>query len=134
MERKFFHFSDLEEFHDGMWRIQRGVEREIAAQASASLMREPKQFKAAMMQALEQWPNSCFHNLTMENGNRLAWLGHAGCCIEKGSPEENTRLGWHMLSKKEQDIANEMASLVLNAWLDANSETQELPLFKNMWI
>ena len=130
MERKFFHFNELEEFHSGMWRIQRGEVRDKAANLSANLMRDIQKFTAAMMQALEEWPNSCKHNLTMENGNRLAWLGHAGCCIAVNSPEENTRCGWHMLSKVEQDLANEAATSVLNLWIEANSQSEDLPLFK----
>ena len=122
MDRQFYHHDDLEEVSGGMWRVQRGAKRAKSMVLSADLMRDSVGFESAMMQALEQWPNSCRHNLTMENGNRLAWLGHAGCCIATASPEENTRCGWHTLNKTEQDEANRVAQKVLDAWLEANTE------------
>jgi len=123
MDREYFHYEDLEEWHGGMWAIVRGKQRTTNAENAANLMRNPVAFESAMMQALEEWPNSCKHNLTAEETNRLAWLGHAGCMIGVQSPEENTRLGWHMLNKKEQDIANKTAKKVLHSWIDANTVT-----------
>ena len=130
MERTYFHYQDLEEFRDGMWKIVGGLKKAKNALAAAELMRNAKDFEAAMMRALEEWPNSCQHNLSAEDTNRLAWLGHAGCLLAAGSPEENTRCGWHLLKTKEQDIANSVAQKVLDLWIDANSETP--PLLKIM--
>lgn len=121
-ERIYHHFGDLEEFHAGMWRIVRGEDRKRNIEAAANLMRNPPEFKKAMLEAIETWTNSCQHNLTAENVNRIAWLGHAGCCIGVGSPEENTRAGWHTLNKQEQDEANRVAAEVLAGWDAANSD------------
>ena len=121
-ERIYHHFGDLEEFHAGMWRIVRGDERKSNIEAAANLMRNSPSFKKAMQEAIETWTNSCQHNLTAENVNRIAWLGHAGCCIGVGSPEENTRAGWHTLNKQEQDEANRVAAEVLAGWDAANSD------------
>lgn len=115
-ERIYHHFGDLEEYHSGMWRIIRGEERKKHILAAASLMVDPDLFKIHMSSALEQWPNSCEHNLTAENVNRIAWLGHAGCCIGVGSPEDCTRAGWHTLDKLQQDEANRVAAEVLTVW------------------
>ena len=119
VERVFHHYEDLEEFHAGMWRIVRGKERQNNIEAAADLMRCPEEFKEAMMQALTLWPKSCEANLTADSVNRIAWLGHAGCCIAAGSPEENTRAGWHELTKSEQDEANHVADEVLKAWVSS---------------
>ena len=81
-----------------MWRIVRGDKRTENARAAAALMRDSLAFAAAMRRALAEWPTSCEHNLTAEDTNRLAWLGHAGNLLGAGSPEENTRIGWHMLN------------------------------------
>lgn len=115
-ERIYFDFRELEEFHSGMWRIVRGSDRAKNALAAARLMRDSVAFKAAMMRALDEWPKSCEHNLTADGVNKLAWLGHAGNCIEHGGPEENTRIGWHQLAKEEQDEANRVAQEVLEEW------------------
>ena len=132
MERQYFHFNDLEEFHGGMWRIVGGLKKARNALAAAELMRDDTAFEAAMMRALEEWPNSCQHNLTAEDTNRLAWLGHAGCCLAVGSPEENTRTGWHLLTTAQQDAANATAQRVLDAWIEANTEVP--PLLKIMGL
>lgn len=124
MERVYFHYEDLEEFQFGMWRIVRGEQRMTNARAAADLMRNSPAFLSAMRKALKNWPNSCAHNLSAEGVNKIAWLGHAGNCIGVGSPEENTRIGWHMLNPKEQDEANRVAQLVLDEWMSINRERQ----------
>ena len=98
------------------------------ALAAASLMRDPSAFKSAMMRALELWPNSCLHNLSADSVNKIAWLGHAGCCLGAGSPEENTRIGWHMLTQHEQDEANRVAAEVLTAWGEGRLVAGQLAL------
>lgn len=115
-ERVYFDFRELEEFHAGMWRIVRGTERAKNALAAAALMRDSVAFRAAMMRAVDEWPKSCEHNLTADAVNKLAWLGHAGNCLAHGGPEENTRIGWHLLSQPEQNEANRVAQEVLSEW------------------
>lgn len=114
--RIFHHYEDLEEYHAGMWRIVRGDKRKKFIEASADLMRCKEEFYLAMQTAVKAWPNSCLHNLTADSVNKLAWLGHAGCCVAVNSPEDCTRLGWHTLSKLEQDDANNAAQSVLDEW------------------
>jgi len=130
MQRVYFPHTELEECRDGMWKVIGGQAKQANAMAAADLMRDSPAFESAMLRAFEEWPNSCQHNLTAEDTNRLAWLGHAGCFLATGSPEENTRCGWHMLSGPEQDEANAAAQRALDAWIEANSE--EPPLLKIM--
>lgn len=129
MSRHYFHYEQLEEFQRGMWRIVRGVDRIANAERSANLMRDSRAFKDAMYKAVRDWPNSCLHNLTAEAVNKIAWLGHAGCCVGVGSPEENTRIGWHMLAPDEQDRANAAALEVLTYWESVHAQDMQLELF-----
>lgn len=129
MTRKYFHFSDLEECTQGMWAIVRGDQRKINSENAASLMRNSQLFKKHMMSALTLWPNSCLHNLSAEAVNKIAWLGHAGCFLGVGSPEENTRVGWHLLSPNDQAEANKVAAEVLEQWELANKQKEQLELF-----
>jgi hypothetical protein len=115
-KRIYRHYEELEEFHAGMWRIVRGEERKAFVLAAADLMRDSDAFKMAMRRALVDWMLSAEVALTAENVNRIAWLGHAGCCVETGSPEEATRCGWHTLDQAEQDEANRVAAEVLEEW------------------
>lgn len=113
--RIYFHYQQWEEHQNGMWRKIHGVEFERCSLAAAELMRDISQFTAAMRRAIIEWPNSCRMNFSA-NMNKLAWLGHAGCCIAVGSPEESTRYGWHMLDSRQQDLANRAAEGVLKEW------------------
>ena len=128
-DRIYHHYEDLEEYHAGMWRIVRGVKRKEYANAAADLMRQPGEFKTAMMTALTDWPKSCEANLTAESVNRLAWLGHSGCCLAVNSPEDCTRMGWHQLNRDEQDEANRVAQEVLDAWIAQHKQTTMPDLF-----
>lgn len=129
LNRLYFHYDDLEEYHAGMWRLVHGEQKKANSRAAANLMRDSAQFEYEMRRAFDEWPNSCTHNLTSENSNRLAWLGHAGCCLGVDSPEENTRNGWHTLSRDEQDEANRVANLVLQDWLEAREIEFQPTLF-----
>jgi hypothetical protein len=132
--RRVFHpYHVLEETHAGLWRITTGEERKRHVLAAARLMADPPAFKAAMAEALLRWPMSCEHNLSAEALNRIAWLGHAGCCVGRGCPEEATRAGWHTLTPEQQSEANRVAGEVLAAWIEANAarlkdDEDELPL------
>lgn len=127
--RIYYHYEQLEEYHAGMWRIVRGQERQDFIEASASLMKEPDLFRAAMMRAIKEWPRSCEFNFSSFAVNRIAWLGHAGCCIAVRSPEEATRCGWHTLTLQQQDEANRVAAEVLLVWDTKYWASSQLGLF-----
>ena len=129
-KRVYFHYEDLEEFHGGMWRITHGDKRKEFIAASADLMKTPDEFKVAMIAAVKQWPNSCAHNFTADGVNKIAWLGHAGCCLSVSSPEDCTRTAWHTLSRDEQDEANRVAAEALETW---KPKKQEEPIMFQFW-
>ena len=132
LDRIYHHYEKLEEYHAGMWRIVRGDRRKEFADAAADLMRQPEEFKAALASVLVAWPVSCEANLTSEATNRLAWLGHAGCCTSVNSPEDCTRLGWHQLTRDEQDEANRVAQEVLNDWQRQHNDAVAPDLFSKV--
>lgn len=105
-----------------MWRNVRGDERSGYVSAAGDLMRAPGVFRAAMARAIEEWPRSCEHNLTSMASNRIAWLGHAGCCLAVQSPEDLTRLAWHTLTAPQQDEANRVAAEVLAVWEERHGQ------------
>lgn len=129
-ERKYYHYNDLEEYHGGLWKIVRGEERENNVRDAAELMRDTDAFREAMMSALTLWPKSCEYNLSADGVNKLAYLGHAGCCLGVGSPEENTRCAWHTLTQEEQDAADAAAETVLRVWEQNQLNAEILPLFE----
>lgn len=119
MKRIYHHCDVLEE--SSMWAKINGERADEFAEKAAELMKEPDVFKDAMRQALEKWPLSCEHNLSAKPLNRLAWLGHAGCFLATGSPEECTRAGWWRLDRDQQDEANRVADEVVKEWENAQT-------------
>lgn len=125
--RVYHHYENLEEFHAGMWSIVRGEKRKDYIAAAAELMQSPSDFRDAMALAVETWPKSCEANLTAESVNRIAWLGHAGCCIATRSPEDCTRTAWHTLDRSQQDEANRVAGEVLELYLTQRRKMLRTP-------
>lgn len=115
--RVYYHYAKWEEYQQGMWRIVTEPDkRNYYLIKAAELMKNPADFKAAMLKAVEGWPISCERNFTAPAINHQAFIGHAGCCIATGSPEEITRAAWHTLNQEEQDRANQAADEVIAEW------------------
>lgn len=119
--RKQYPWHELEENHPhgGMWQIPKASRRQAYIYKSAELMVDTDAFIKAMRRALKEWPKSVEQALTTPGLNHRAWLGHAGCFLGTGSPEETTRLGWHELDEPEQYAANAAADQVISEWRQA---------------
>lgn len=119
MRRVHHHWEAREEYAGGcgMWRNVTGqAERQKFIDAASALMADPDRFHRAMLRAVAEWPNSCETNLTGDSINQRAWLGHAGCYLATGSPEDCTRLAWHTLDPGEQHTANAAADRAIAHW------------------
>ena len=116
LKRVFRHYSEWEEAKAGMWRRPTGSERDYLIAKCSEFMNDTAQFRAAMLRAISEWPESCEVNFTSRGNNRQAWLGHAACCIAIDCPEEPTRAAWWTLSKAKRDAADEAAAEVIEIW------------------
>lgn len=116
--RVHYPWHELEEYlpDGGMWKIPASQDRSRLAQDAQDLMAVPDEFADAMRRVLVEWCRSVAVALTTPNLNRRAWIGHAGCYLATGSPEETTRLGWHALDDAEQYGANAAADMVISEW------------------
>ena len=125
MNRVYHHYEKWEEITCGMWRNVTPTERATLAQHAAELMKDSARFLEAMQRATEEWTYSCEHHLT-GTFNRQAWMGHAGCCLAVGSPEDVTRQAWHTLTQDEQDRANLAADQAIAEWEQRYAKKGEL--------
>ena len=116
IKRIFHRFEKCEEYKSNMWKACAPNEREKYIAEAAALMIAHDDFYTAMMQAVTDWPMSCEANLTASTMNHQAWIGHAGCAIAVGSPEDMTRLAWRTLTQEQQDLANAAADRAIAAW------------------
>lgn len=116
--RTHYPWHQLEEYRPkgGMWATPPTLSRGYHAEAAGKLMADPPAFRAAMLRVLDEWPKSTDNAMSTPGLNRRAWIGHAGCFLATGSPEETTRIGWHQLDDAEQAAANEAADQAIFEW------------------
>lgn len=121
-ENRIFHTFDKWEcaaagFYES--KPPKGLNAEDCKTIYRDLLADITAFESALDRVITEWKHSCEHYLTNSAMNRIAWLGQASLCIEKGIPSE-FRGGWGLLTDQEQQAADEAALRALNKWLDAN--------------
>ena len=98
-----------------------GMTAQEAEEAYRDFLADDEAFRDALESVTTEWKNSCEHYLTNVSMNRLAWLGQASACYAKGLPA-TFRNGFNLLSKEQQDRANETALEYLNKWLEQHGK------------
>jgi hypothetical protein len=116
MQRIYHPYWNWEDYQSGMWRSVKGKERDIFLQRAIEFTGDDHLYGSYMFRVVDEWPISCEHNLTDLNQNRKAWIGHAACCLAINCPEDITRAAWGMLTKQQQDDANEKAEQAIRLW------------------
>lgn len=119
-ENRVFHtFDKWECVKAGFYNTTKdGWTREQCEQAYLELLSDPVEFEAIANRVISEWPMSCEHYLTNAAMNRLAWIGQASVCLKHGVPSQFSS-GWSLLTKEQQDKANQVALDVLNKWLES---------------
>lgn len=116
MERIYHSHEKWEEYPAGLWRSVYGEERDSLLKRAIEFTGDAELYGSFMLRIIREWPFSCEHNLTCEEMNRQAWIGHAACCLAIECPEDITRLAWHQLTKQQQDDANKKADEAIKQW------------------
>lgn len=94
----------------------KGMTAEDCQNAYAEFLRDIPRFWKAANRVINEWINSCEHNLTNEQMNRIAWMGQSAMCIDTGIPAKY-RGGYHLLTPEEQLAADMTALEVINYWM-----------------
>jgi len=84
------------------------------------LLTNLNEFEETLQKVISEWKYSCEHNLTNKSLNRIAWLGQAALAYRYNIPSRYCG-GFKLLTKEQQEAANEMALKYLNIWLEENS-------------
>jgi hypothetical protein len=111
----------LEEVSHNMWGVvsHRSTWLRIAAEFTGN----PGLYGEWMRRVVEQWPNSCAHNLT-KPGDKRPWMGHAAVALAIRCPEDVVREAWGLLSEEQQTAANKQASDAIELWRSRHAKTQ----------
>ena len=122
MKRIYHPFYKWEEVSAGMWESVSGKELAGHLARAIEFTGNAVLYGSFMLKVIKSWPYSCEHNLTDENINRKAWIGHAATALAIGCPEHITRMAWGRLSQQQQDDANAQAQSAINQWIKTHEE------------
>lgn len=121
-EKRIFHtFDKWECYKSGFYSTTPpdGISKEQCLQEYKKLLTDENKFKEILQKVITEWKYSCEHYLTNKSMNRIAWLGQACISYYKGISSE-FRAGFNLLTKEEQEKANNIALEYLNIWLKNN--------------
>ncbi len=124
-ENRIFHtYEKWECYKAGFYdTTKEGMTKEECEDGYRDLLTNEKEFRGALTHIIDNWKHSCEHYLTNSAMNRIAWLGQAALCYARGIPAVY-RGGYNLLTKEEQDRANNIALEYLNLWLQKNNREQ----------
>lgn len=124
-ENRIFHTHDKWEcLKAGFYATTKdGMTRQQCEEAYRDFLSDPIKFGNTLEKVIIEWKHSCEHYLTNVAMNRIAWLGQAAMCYATGVPS-TFRAGFQLLSKKQQNKANDVALMYLNKWLKANNRAE----------
>lgn len=103
-----------------------GMTDEECEQKYCELLQDIPEFKRVLLILIEQWKNSCEHNLTNERMNRIAWMGQAALCYKYGIPARY-RGGYNLLTDQQKQAADDAALEIINVWMANNSYPNYTP-------
>lgn len=115
MRRIYHHWETWECVQAGMY-SESSLDFDAATAAYAAFLSDIPRFQRAMQRVIAEWPISCEQFLTNDSINRIAWLGQSAMCIETGIPR-CFRAGFKLLSRHQQDSANQAAADTLRLWI-----------------
>jgi len=120
-EGRIFHTHDLWECEKaGFYKTTMdGMTKKECEEAYAEFLSDSERFSDALAKLIKEWKHSCEHYLTNNSMNRIAWLGQAAMCYATKIPS-TFRSGFNLLTKEQQNIANNVALKYLNIWLKKN--------------
>jgi len=105
---------------NGMWASRRNDPKRIAGAKTA--LSNPVQCRAAMLDAISNWPVSAQQHLSKVHTNRRPWLGQAACTMAVGATEEETRIAWNFhMTPAQQASANAIADELIAEWEQTNA-------------
>lgn len=131
MKRIYHPFHKWEEIEAGMWESVAGKELSGHLERAVEFTGNAVLYGSYMLKVIKMWPYSCEHNLTDENINRKAWIGHAATALAIGCPEHITRMAWGKLTQQQQDEANDQAQQAIDLWI-AEHETKNTGLHQGL--
>lgn len=118
---RIFHTFDKWECHKVGFYLSKkdGMTQKECIDAYATFLSDEQAFENALKGVISDWVHSCQHYLTNKSMNRIAWIGQAAMCYATGVPSIFCS-GFNLLTKEQQDKANDIALKYINIWRQEN--------------
>lgn len=121
MNRVYHTWDKWECYPAGFFEVNapKGLTDDDCVNRYSELLRDIPEFIRIMRLIIDEWTNSCEHNLSNERMNRIAWMGQAALCYKYKIPAR-FRGGYNLLSESEREDADKAALQVINEWMVKN--------------
>lgn len=129
MKQVFYHYTQWEDFQNGMYDEQKEG-RTQRVQLAVCLLSNPKELYQNMKRVTNEWKYATEQVLTDMSINHQAFLGQAACNIWKDIKEDETREAWGLLTNEQRRKANAVADRVDDEWRRKYTEHYQPSLFE----
>lgn len=124
MKRIYHRYEKWEDYKAGFYDNCTGETKKEKEKLVLEMFNSEELTLKFMNRVVDNWVNSCQHNLTNESMNKIAYIGQGACCLFAGIPSTVTMGMWSKLSKNTQERADKNAKKVLNKWLKTDKNVQ----------
>lgn len=126
--RFFIHHEYWECWKNGLYKQRKTIDENV--EKCRAILECVNLCDRNFSKVLKEWPNSSMVHLSNKTINRQAWIGHASFCIAHGANENEGILGWHLITKEQQQRANAIADYYINIFEMENGLNAE-KIFRN---
>lgn len=119
-KRIYHSWEKWEDYKHGFYENCSGGIKKEMIDSVIEMFNDEQKTTTYMNKVINEWKNSCEHNLTNEGMNKIAYIGQAACCLYNSIPSTVTMEAWSLLSKDVQDRANNIAISVIEEWEQNN--------------
>ena len=129
MKQVFYHYTQWEDYQNGMYNEQKEG-RAHRVKLAVCLLSDPVELYKNMKRVTEEWKHATEQVLTDMSVNHQAFLGQAACNIWSGIKEDETREAWGMLTNEQRNKANAIADMVDEEWRRKYTNLYQPSLFE----
>lgn len=126
--RFFIHHEKWECWKSGLYKKRKSVEEKVFK--CRDILQDVNKCDKFFSLVTKEWPNSSKVHLSNRSINRQAWIGHASFCISHGANEDEGILGWHLITKEEQQRANAIADYYITLF-EIENKLNAKKIFRN---
>lgn len=116
MERIYHRHESWECYKAGFFKNSSGEDKKQKQLKVIELFSNPENTEIFMNKVIDQWVNSCEHNLSNLSLNRVAWLGQSACCLYAEVGYRVTMESWRLVDENYRIKACDIAEKIIKEY------------------